>query len=119
MTASSESSTTTVRPVKIGHTTCTADVVPTPPDDYRLCTPVHAMSSLTPGAAIHVFSIDGLSGVIERVTREFGRAYSPQAITQVVNEGRDQLDTTSPGALPEMTERLARQRLAHPDIDPA
>lgn len=68
---------------------------------------------------MHMTSIDGLREMIERLTSEFGRAYSRQAITEVVNECRDQLDTAPPGALPEMTERLARQRLAHPDIDPA
>lgn len=68
---------------------------------------------------MHPISIDSLGAVIERLTREFGRAYSRQAITEVVNECRGQLDAAPPGARPEMTERLARRWLAHPDIDSA
>jgi hypothetical protein len=48
---------------------------------------------------------------VHRLDREFRGAVHRGVIVQVVRRSRDELDSPSPGALPELVERLARQRL--------
>jgi hypothetical protein len=50
-------------------------------------------------------------GAVERLDREFRGAIRPGDIVRVVRRSRHELDSHSAGALPELVERLARQRL--------
>jgi hypothetical protein len=52
-----------------------------------------------------------LVGVVERLHREF-ELIPLSAVFEVVSGCLRDIQTTSPGALPELTERLARQRLS-------
>jgi hypothetical protein len=49
--------------------------------------------------------------LVERLFREFEDHVTLTAITDLVRESRRQLQGSPPQALPELTERLARQRL--------
>jgi hypothetical protein len=49
--------------------------------------------------------------LVERLFREFEDHVTLTAIADVVRESRQQLQGSPPQALPELTERLARQRL--------
>jgi hypothetical protein len=49
--------------------------------------------------------------LVERLFREFEDHVSLTAIADVVRESRQQLQGSPPHALPELTERLSRQRL--------
>ena len=52
-----------------------------------------------------------LVGAVHRLDREFRGSVPPNLIRTVVRHSHDQLDCPSDGALPELVERLARQRL--------
>ena len=54
---------------------------------------------------------DSLVDAVERLFREFEDQYSLTEIVAVVRECRKQLCCSPQGALPELVERLARQRL--------
>jgi hypothetical protein len=56
--------------------------------------------------------------LVERLFREFEDHVSLTAIADLVRESRQQLKGSPPQALPELTERLARQRLTR-IADPA
>ena len=74
--------------------------VPSPPerdDDYSLTFEYHALS---------------YADLVERLFREFEDHVTLTAIADVVRESRRQLQGSPPQALPELTERLARHRLA-------
>jgi hypothetical protein len=72
---------------------------------------------------------DGLTGeyhalsyadLVERLFREFEDHVTLTAIADLVRESRRQLQGSPPQALPELTERLARQRLTRiANADPA
>ena len=53
-----------------------------------------------------------LADITERLFREFDGQLNLTTIVRVVRRCRRELDTTHGGMLPEMLERLARQRLA-------
>jgi len=60
--------------------------------------------------------------IVERLFREFEDHVTLTVIADVVRESRQQLQGSPPQALPELTERLARQRLnciANTEQDPA
>jgi hypothetical protein len=48
---------------------------------------------------------------VQRLDREFHHSINPKIIVSVVRHSWCELDSPSPGALPELLERLARQRL--------
>jgi hypothetical protein len=52
-----------------------------------------------------------VAAVISRLTREFGEHAGPLTVVRVVVQARHDLDEPHPLALPELLERLARQRL--------
>jgi hypothetical protein len=52
-----------------------------------------------------------IDDAIERLVFEFAGSVSPQTVAAVVHCSRHDLDSCPPAALPELTERLARQRL--------
>ena len=52
-----------------------------------------------------------LTEAVQRLDREFRGSIHPGDIVAVVRRSRHELDSHSPGALPELVERLARQRL--------
>lgn len=52
-----------------------------------------------------------LADIAERLMAEFCDELDLSVITRVVQESRRDLQGVPPGALPELTERLARQRL--------
>jgi hypothetical protein len=54
---------------------------------------------------------DPLTQVTERLYREFHPHVARPEIVDLVRRCRAELDTASTGALPELVERLARQRL--------
>lgn len=54
---------------------------------------------------------DSLADVIERLFREFKDQFSLIEVVAVVRECRTQLCCSPPQALPELVDRLARQRL--------
>jgi hypothetical protein len=55
--------------------------------------------------------MDVMIDVIERLHREFGAQHSRTEILAVVRTCHDQLDSVPAEAMPELLERLARQRL--------
>ena len=55
--------------------------------------------------------------VTERMFTEFERVHPLPVIAAVVRQCRDDLAGSPPGALPELVERLARQRLS--DLPPS
>ncbi len=57
----------------------------------------------------------------ERMFTEFERVHPLPVIAAVVRQGRDDLAGSPPGAMPELVERLARQRLSDlpPSTNPA
>jgi hypothetical protein len=59
------------------------------------------------------------SEVIERLSREFDRRIPLSVIVEVVHQCADQLRGNPQAALPELLERLARQRLKFLDTVPA
>jgi hypothetical protein len=72
---------------------------PSPPEregDDSLTSEYHALS---------------YADLVERLFREFEDHVTLTAIADVVRESRQQLKGSPPQALPELTERLARQRL--------
>lgn len=52
-----------------------------------------------------------LADIAERLMAEFSGQVNLSVISRVVQESRKDLQGAPPGALPELTERLARQRL--------
>ena len=52
-----------------------------------------------------------IDDAIERLVFEFAGRVSPQTVAAVVRHSRNDLDSCPPAALPELTERLARQRV--------
>ncbi len=52
-----------------------------------------------------------ITDAVERLEREFAGAVQRPAIAEVVRRSRQDLDGPHPAALPELVERLARQRL--------
>ena len=52
-----------------------------------------------------------IADAVERLEREFAGAVHRPAIAEVVRRSRQDLDGPHPAALPELVERLARQRL--------
>jgi hypothetical protein len=52
-----------------------------------------------------------LADVVDRLGREFGRRMPERQIVLTVRRARRELDIISGPALPELVERLARQRL--------
>ena len=52
-----------------------------------------------------------IDDAIERLVFEFAGRVSPQTVAAVVRRSRNDLDSCPPAALPELTERLARQRV--------
>ena len=52
-----------------------------------------------------------ISEAVVRLEREFAGAVQRPAIAEVVRRSRQDLDGPHPAALPELVERLARQRL--------
>lgn len=52
-----------------------------------------------------------MAEAVHRLGREFGGALGPADIEQVVSWSRADLDGPHPAAMPELVERLARQRL--------
>jgi hypothetical protein len=54
---------------------------------------------------------NSLTDVVERLYRDFGGGVDLHTVIAVVNQCRDELDTHSHHALPELVERLARHRL--------
>jgi len=52
-----------------------------------------------------------IAETIERLTPEFAKQLPSGIIATVVRHSRHDLDTSLPAALPELLERLARQRL--------
>jgi hypothetical protein len=62
---------------------------------------------------------DSLADVIERLSREFEGQRSLTEITAVVQECRTQLCCSPATALPELVDRLARQRLSAGRYNPA
>ena len=52
-----------------------------------------------------------IDDAIERLVVEFAGRVSPQTVAAVVRRSRKDLDSCPPAALPELTERLARQRV--------
>jgi len=52
-----------------------------------------------------------IDDAIERLVFEFAGRVSPQTVAAVVRRSRNDLDACPPAALPELTERLARQRV--------
>jgi hypothetical protein len=61
----------------------------------------------------HVLPGDDLAvtEAVQRLDREFRGSVHPRIVVSVVRRSRHELDSPSPGALPELLERLARQRL--------
>ena len=61
----------------------------------------------------HVLPGDELAvtEAVQRLDREFHGSIHPRIIVSVVRRSRHELDSPSSGALPELLERLARQRL--------
>lgn len=61
----------------------------------------------------HVLSGDDLAvtEAVRRLDREFRGSIHQGIIVRVVRRSRHELDSPSAGALPELLERLARQRL--------
>jgi hypothetical protein len=59
-----------------------------------------------------VMGTDPLVEVVERVYAEFADRATLAEVLAVIGRCRTDLDTPSVAALPEMVERLARQRLA-------
>jgi len=57
--------------------------------------------------------------VIERLCSEFAYQLPVVVVVEVVAQCRDQLAGSPPPAMPEMVERLARQRLLFLDTAPA
>ena len=57
------------------------------------------------------FSDPVIDDAVERLVFEFTGRMSPRTVTAVVHRSRHDLDSCPPAALPELTERLARQRL--------
>jgi hypothetical protein len=55
---------------------------------------------------------DSYADIVERMFREYEGVLDLPTITQIVNGCRHDLQGTPVGALPELTERLARHRLA-------
>jgi hypothetical protein len=53
-----------------------------------------------------------LAGVVERLYGEYGCCLPLSGVIDVVAGCVSDIQTTSPAALPELTERLARHRLA-------
>jgi hypothetical protein len=53
-----------------------------------------------------------MADVVERLFREFEDGYALTVIVEVVRECCSQLCCSSPEAMPELVERLARQRLS-------
>ncbi len=58
-----------------------------------------------------------IDDAIERLVYEFAGQVSARTVAAIVHLSRHDLDSCRPGTLPELTERLARQRLS--DILPA
>lgn len=54
---------------------------------------------------------NSLTDVVERLYRDFDGGVELRAVIAVVEQCRDELDAHSHDALPELVERLARQRL--------
>ena len=54
-----------------------------------------------------------IAEAVVRLEREFAGAVKRPAIAEVVRRSRQDLDGPHPAALPELVERLARQRLLH------
>ena len=52
-----------------------------------------------------------VAAVIDRLTPEFHEQAAPLTVVRVVVQARHDLDELHPSALPELLERLARQRL--------
>jgi hypothetical protein len=48
---------------------------------------------------------------VQRLSAEFGHRYSTRVVEDVIRSCGDDLAGSPPGALPELVERLARQRL--------
>ena len=57
--------------------------------------------------------------VIARLSREFRASLPASVVTEVVDQCADHLHGTPESALPELLERLARQRLTFLDTVPA
>jgi len=55
--------------------------------------------------------------ITERLFRMFAAVHPPPVITAVVQQCRTDLDSVPSGAIPELLERLAHQRLT--DLQPA
>ena len=62
-----------------------------------------------------------IDDAIERLVFEFAGRVSRQTVAAVVRRSRNDLDACPPAALPELTERLARQRVHDrlPGVAPA
>lgn len=58
------------------------------------------------------FSDPVIDDAIERLVFEFTGRMSAQTVAAIVRRSRHDLDSCPPAALPELTERLARQRLS-------
>ncbi|OLT16115.1 hypothetical protein BJF78_15355 [Pseudonocardia sp. CNS-139] len=52
-----------------------------------------------------------VAGAVARLTAEFTDAIGPTVVRRVVRHSRSDLSGCPPAALPELVERLARQRL--------
>lgn len=57
------------------------------------------------------FSDPVIDDATQRLVFEFTGRMSPRTVAEVVRRSRHDLDSCPPAALPELTERLARQRL--------
>ncbi|MEJ8280853.1 three-helix bundle dimerization domain-containing protein [Pseudonocardia spirodelae] len=62
-------------------------------------------------ASVHPPSDPTVRGAVERLTAEFAGRFPHDLVDHVVRGSRRDLDAVPAAALPEMVERLARQRL--------
>lgn len=58
--------------------------------------------------------MDTITDVVNRLHQEFGAQLARAEILAVVHQCHDQLDSVAADAMPELLERLARQRLTDP-----
>ncbi|GAA4682162.1 hypothetical protein GCM10023215_15100 [Pseudonocardia yuanmonensis] len=73
--------------------------------------PVRVPSTRVPAPRVPVAEYDAVSPAIARLAREFAGKMSPRAVARVVRACRADLSGVPAGAVPELLERLARQRL--------
>jgi len=69
------------------------------------------MTRRTPSATTGTRTDRSVAEAVERLDREFRGAVRRDVIVTVVRRSHQELDSPSAGALPELLERLARQRL--------